>query len=177
MKQPFLVFVDGPMGSGKTTTTKLLNSEIPDTARIAFPDIKRLIPNYGENAKTIPIIKDVMSVMIDKYLEHGVSVVVEQITRQDGIQSLKDIADKHGARFFAYRMSAPKDVRFERVKERTRQMMGVEILPESKVEELRGFFEPNDRFYEDNPSDLSVEIDTSVNNPEEIIKIIKNNLL
>jgi predicted AAA+ superfamily ATPase len=51
MQKPFLIFVDGPMGSGKTTTTKLLNTELPDTARIAFPDIKRLIPNYSENEK------------------------------------------------------------------------------------------------------------------------------
>lgn len=176
MKQPFLIFIDGPMGSGKTTTTKLLNSELPDTARIAFPDIKRLIPNYGENAKTIPIIKDVMAVMIDKYLEHGVSVVVEQITKQDGIQSLKDIADKHGARFFAYRMSAPKDVRWERVQERTRLMMEVEKLSESKVTELHGYFEPNNEFYENNPSNLSVEIDSLNNDPKKVVEIIKENI-
>ena len=112
MIKTFIIFVDGPMGSGKTTTSKLLNSELPDTARIAFPDIKRLIPNYKENEKTIPIIKDVMVAMIDKYLEHGVSVVVEQITKQEGIEKLKQIADKHEATFLAYRMSAPKDVRW-----------------------------------------------------------------
>jgi predicted ABC-type ATPase len=173
MTQSFLVFVDGPMGSGKTTTTKLLNSELPNTARIAFPDIKRLIPNYGENAKTIPIIKEVMAVMIDKYLEHGVSVIVEQITKKEGIQLLKDIADKHQAKFFAYRMNAPKDVRWERVKERTRLMMEVEKLPESKVEELRGYFDPNNEFYESNPSDLSVQIDSFTNNPELVVEIIK----
>tara|TARA_B100001989_G_scaffold250773_1_gene228539 strand:+ start:2011 stop:2547 length:537 start_codon:yes stop_codon:yes gene_type:complete len=176
MQKPFIVFIDGPMGSGKTTTTKLLNSELPDTARIAFPDIKRLVPNYRENEITISVIKEVMAVMIEKYLEHGVSVVVEQITKQEGIHSLKDIADKHGARFFAYRMSAPKDVRWERVKERTRLMMKVETLSESKVEELRGYFEPNNKFYEDNPSDVSVEIDSLENNPKQVVEMIKENL-
>ncbi len=176
MKQTFLIFVDGPMGSGKTTTTKLLNTELPDTARVAFPDIKRLIPNYGENAKTISVIKDVMSVMIDKYLEHGVSVIVEQITKQEGITKLKLIAEKHGADFFAYRMSAPKDIRWERVKERTRQMMEVETLPESKVEELRGYFEPNNEFYEENPSDLSVQIDSFANSSDSVVEIIKKNI-
>jgi predicted kinase len=176
MQQPFLIFVDGPMGSGKTTTTKLLNTQLPDTARIAFPDIKRLIPNYTENAKTIPVIKEVMKVMIDKYLEHGVSVVVEQITKQEGIKLLKEIAEKHDARFFAYRMCSPKDVRWERVKERTREMMGVEKLPESKADELSGYFEPNNKFYEENLSELSIQIDTHNNSPEEVVEIVKNNL-
>jgi len=176
MKQPFLIFVDGPMGSGKTTTTKLLNSELPDTARVAFPDIKRLIPNYGENSKTIPIIKDVMAVMIDKYLECGVSVVVEQVSKQDGIEKLKQIAEKRNAPFFAYRMTAAKATRWERVKERTRQMMEIEELPESKVAELQGYFEPNNRFYEENPSDLSIEIDTGNNNSAEVVEIIKGNI-
>lgn len=176
MKQTFFIFVDGPMGSGKTTITKLLNSELSDTARIAFPDIKRLIPNYKENEKTIPVIKEVMKVMIDKYLELGVSVVVEQITKQDGIKKLKEIAEKHNATFLAYRMSAPKDVRWQRVQERTRQMMEMEKLPESKIEELHGYFEPNHAFYQENPSDMSIQIDTSVNNPEEVIELIKSNL-
>jgi predicted kinase len=176
MKQPFLIFVDGPMGSGKTTTTKLLNTQLPDTARIAFPDIKRLIPNYRENEKTIPVIKDVMKVMIDKYLEHGVSVVVEQITKQEGIEALHTIAEKQHARFYAYRMSAPKDVRWERVKERTREMMDLESLPASKIDELRGYFEPNNKFYEENPSDLSISIDTRANNPAEVAELIIGNL-
>lgn len=175
MKQTFLIFIDGPMGSGKTTTTKLLNSELPDTARVAFPDIKRLIPNYKENEKTIPIIKDVMGAMIDKYLEHNVSVVVEQITKQEGIKVLEGIAQKHNAKFFAYRVNAPKDVRWERVKERTREMMGIEKLPESKVDELRGYFEPNNKFYEEHPSDLSIQIDTLAHSPAEVVGLIKSN--
>ena len=176
MKKPFLIFIDGPMGSGKTTITKLLNEELPDTARIAFPDIKRLIPNYKENEKTIPIIKQVMKVMIDKYLEHGVSVVVEQVTRQEGIELLKEIAEKHNAAFFAYRMNAPRDVRWERVQERTRQMMEVDILPKSKIEELYGYFEPNNEFYEENPSAWSIEIDTVTNSPAEVTEFIKTNI-
>jgi predicted kinase len=79
--------------------------------------------------KTIPIIKEVMKAMVDTYLKHGVSVVVKQISKQEGIQLLKELAEKHSAAFFAYRMSAPKDIRWERVKERTQLMMEIEQLP------------------------------------------------
>lgn len=88
------MFVDGPMGSGKTTTTKLLNEKLPDAARIALPDIKRLIPNYKENERSLSVIREVMKVMIDKYLELGVSVIVEQITRAEGVELLKNTAAK-----------------------------------------------------------------------------------
>lgn len=79
MNRPFLILIDGPMGSGKTNTSKLLNEKMPDTARVALPDINRLIPNYGENQHTLHVIREVMKVMVDKYLEHGVSVVIEQM--------------------------------------------------------------------------------------------------
>ncbi len=176
MKQPFLIFVDGPMGSGKTTTTKLLNSQLPDTARIAFSDIKRLIPDYKENEKTKPVIREVVKVMIDKYLEFGVSVVVEQVAKREEIEELKKIAENRSVPFHAYRMDAPKHVRWERVQERTRDIMDVSELPDSKVVELQGYFETNDKFYEENPSNLSTYIDTLVHDPTEVVAIIKNNL-
>ncbi len=176
MKSLFLILVDGPMGSGKTTTTKLLSQKLPDAARIAFPDIKRLIPNYKENEKTLPVIREVMKVMIDKYLELDTSVIVEQIAKADGIEILKGIAARHGAKFFAYRLSAPKEVRMERVKERTRGMMEIPELPESKVLELKSYFGPNDEFYIINPSNLVSIIDTQELGPEQVVDVIINNI-
>src|ERR1035437_7202222 len=143
---PFLILVDGPMGSGKTTTTKLLSEKLPGAARVALPDIKRLVPNYRENEKTLEVIREIMKVMVDKYLELGVSVIVEVITKADSIESFRSIALKHNASFFAYRLSAPKEIRMERVCERTKEMMGVEELPPAKITELKGYFEPNDQF-------------------------------
>lgn len=168
----FLILVDGPMGSGKTTTTKLLSEKLPDAARIAFPDIKRLVPNYKENEKTLPVIREVMRVMIDKYLEFGVSVIVEHITKAEGVQILKDLAEQREAKFMAYRLSAPKDVRMIRVCERARQMMNVPELPESKVAELTGYFESNDQFYTSNPSDLISIINTEELNPDQVAETI-----
>ncbi len=177
MTTSFLILVDGPMGSGKTTTTKLLNQKLPDTARVALPDIKRLVPNFKENKETLTVIREVMKVMIDKYLEHGVSVIVEQITKAEGVEILKNIAEKHGAKFYAYRLTAPKDIRLNRVHERTKEMMGVTELPQSKIDELAGYFEPNDKFYLDNPISTAGSIDTQELNPEEVAETIIGKLL
>lgn len=172
MTTPFLIFIDGPMGSGKTTTTKLLNQKLPDTARIAMPDIKRFIPNYKENKDTLVVLREVMVAMIDKYLEHGVSVIVELVTKNEGVEILKRIADKHSARFYAYRLTADRDIRFDRVNKRTKEMMNVEDLSESKIEELLNYFEPNDQFYLDNQSKVVELIDTQNMDPEQVTEYI-----
>lgn len=176
MKTPFLIFIDGPMGSGKTTTTKLLNQKLPDTARIAMPDVKRLVPNYKENPNHLVVIRAVMAAMIDTYLANGVSVIVEQVATAEGLEKLKDITEKRDAKFFAYRLSAPKDTRKVRVDERTKVDMGVTELPQDKVEQLAGYFEPNDQFYIDNPTNLSEPIDTGKMNPDEVTNFIISKL-
>ncbi|MEI8062349.1 MAG: AAA family ATPase [bacterium] len=172
MTTPFLIFIDGPMGSGKTTTSKLLNHKLPDTARVAMPDIKRLVPNYKENPNTLIVLKDVMGAMVDKYLEHRVSVIVELVTKAQGVEMLRNIAEKHGAKFYAYRLTAPKDHRQARVHERTKEMMGVTELPKSKIDELTGYFEPNDQFYINNPVSTIDFIDTEKMNPEQVTDFI-----
>ncbi len=176
MTTPFLILVDGPMGSGKTTTTKLLSEKLPDAARVALPDIKRLVPNYRENEQTLTVIREVMRVMIDTYLKFGVSVIVEQITRAEGVALLRKIAEQHGATFSAYRLTAPKAVRLKRVHERTREMLGVPALPQSKIDELSNYFEPNDAFYTNNPVDAAETIDTQDMTAEQVAEVILSKL-
>lgn len=170
---PFLIFIEGPMGSGKTTTSKLLNQKLTDTARVAMPDIKRLIPNYKENKNTLVVLRDVMNAMVDTYLKHNVSVIVELVTKSDGVEILKETAKKHGAQFFGYRLGAPKDIREKRVHERTREMLDVETLSQTKIDELTEYFEPNDQFHIDNPIADGVEyVDTEKMSPEEVVEWI-----
>jgi len=176
MTTPFLIFIDGPMGSGKTTTTKLLNQKLPDTARIAMPDIKRLVPNYKENPKTLVVLKDVMGAMIDKYLEHGVSVIVELVTTANGIEMLKNIAEKHNATFYGYRLFAHEDKRQTRVHERTKEMMSVSELPQTKIDELTDYITKNNQFYVDNPVSSIESINTTEINPEQVVEIILNKI-
>jgi len=164
------------MGSGKTTTSKLLNQKLPDTARVALPDIKRLVPNFREDSKTLNTIREVMRAMIETYLKNDVSVVVEQITKADGAHLLKEITERNGATFHGYRLTAPKEIRWNRVLERTKCMMEVSELPQSKIDELAGYFEPNHQFYIDNPIEISETVNTDEFNTDEVISHIINNL-
>lgn len=60
----------------------------------------------------------------------------------------------------------------KRVIERTRLMMTVPELPQSKITELEGYFEPNDKFYADNPSSLVSVIDTQNLSAEQVVEFI-----
>ena len=164
------------MGSGKTTTTKLINQKLPDSARIALPDIKRLVPNYKETEGTLSVVREVMKVMIDKYLECGVSVVVECISKSEGVEAFKAIAESRNAAFRAYRLTAPKDERWSRVQERTREMMDVPELSPEKIAELEGYFEPNHQFYIDNPIPKAELIDTDQLSADDVAEIIISTL-
>jgi len=176
MNKLFIILIDGPMGSGKTTTSKLLNEKLPDTARIALPDIKRLVPSFRENPETLRIIREVMLAMIDKYLVNGVNVIVDQITKSEGANLLKETAEKYGGSFYGYRLTANKELRWNRVKERTRQMMEAELLPQNKIDELLGYFEPNDLFYAHNPIEISETIATDQLAPEQVADLIISKL-
>ena len=165
---PFLIFIDGPMGSGKTTSTKLLNQKLPDSARIALPDIKRLVPNYQESEGTLSVAREVMKAMTTVYLSADVSVIIECISKAEGIASFQAIAEKHNASFFVYRLTASKETRWKRVQARTCEMMGVSELPPEKIKELEGYFEPNHAFYINNPVLISKTIDTELMKPEQV---------
>lgn len=113
-----------------------------------------------------------MHVMIDKYLQRGVSAIVELMTTTDDAETLRGIAHKYGATFNAFRLTAPADLRLARVHERTREMMDIIELPQSKIDELVGHFERDEKFFVDNPLDVAETIDTQSMTPEQVASTI-----
>lgn len=172
MIPPYIIHVDGPMGSGKTSTTKLLNQKLPNAARVARADIKRLIPNYRENEEFHSLTRSVMHAMIDKYLEYGVGVIVELMSDAEGAEDLKGLAQKYGASYHAFRLTAPADLRLARVHARTREMMAINELPQSIIDVLVWNFELDEKFFSDNPLDVAETIDTHSKTAEQVANAI-----
>lgn len=118
MNKKFLIIIDGPMGSGKTTVSALLHKKLKRTAHIGLDRIKWFISDFKRAPKDNDIVRSVVSVMTKEYLKQGISVIIEQGMRKERIDALKKVAKQSHARFLAYQLTAPKAVLLKRVHQR-----------------------------------------------------------
>ena len=130
---PFLILIDGPMGSGKTTVSKILHSKLKRTSYIGLDRIKRYISDFRRNPTDNEISRNVVLVMTGEYLKQGISVIVEQGMREEYIRLLKKVAKKHKAKCFIYQLDAPKKLLQERVLKRTK-LLKKPIISKSRIE-------------------------------------------
>jgi predicted kinase len=116
----FLILIDGPMGSGKTTVAKIIHSKLKRTAYIGLDRIKRYISDFKKNPTDNEISRNVVSAMASEYLKQGISVIIEQGMKDNYIKLLKKIAKKNKAECFIYQLDASKELLTKRVIERTK---------------------------------------------------------
>ncbi len=163
------------MGSGKTTTSKLLNEVIIRSARVALPDIRRFVSgNHREHGE---ITRQVMLDMAHSYLQSNIPVIIETVCGEEYISKCAALADEHNCPLHTYYISADEDIRWQRVCERTRQMMNMELLPEDKIEELKPIFVENKAFYARQGENLGQILDTSNLAVDGVVHKIKNDVL
>jgi predicted kinase len=117
----FLLVIDGPMGSGKTTVSKLLHAKLKRTAHLGLDRIKWFISDFKRIPADNEIVRNVVLVMAKEYLRQGVSVIIEQGMRKKQISILRRVTKQYGARFFIYQLDAPKKLLFRRIKQRPKK--------------------------------------------------------
>ena len=162
----------GPMGSGKTTTSKLLNESIVPSARVALPDVRRLVSgNHREHGE---VTRQVMLDISTSYLQSNIPVIIETVCGEEYIKKCAALAKAQSCRFYPYFIFADESLRWDRVCERTRQMMEVEKLPDSKIKELEPVFADNKAFYDKQTGDLGEVLDTSDLSIEAVVQKIKD---
>ena len=172
MSQKFLILLHGPMGSGKTTTSKLLHESIVPSARVALPDVRRLVS--GNHRQHGDITRQVMLDMTHSYLRSNIPVIIETVCGEEYIKKCAELATSNACQLYAYYITADDTIRWQRVVERTRQMMDVAQLPDSKMEELKPIFSDNQDFYTGQNGDLGQIIDTSGLTIDEVVLKIKD---
>ncbi len=128
----FILLVDGMSGAGKSTTVSYLASDLPRTAIIGFDKIKRFISDFKRGTKDNVISRKITHAMARKYLELGLSVIVEQSfkTPQE-ISWYEDLAKEHNIPCVKYQIHSDPDEALRRVIKRTKENNG--DLPESRA--------------------------------------------
>lgn len=170
MRSGFIILLHGPMGSGKTTVSKLLHEKCLPAARVALPDIRRLIS--GDHHKTADTARLVMYEMTSVYCDQKIPVIVEVVCNEDTIKKYKILASKNNISFLAFRLNADPEVRWKRVCNRTAEMMNVNELSKEKLAELKDYFDTNNTFYTKQKGVVGVEFDTSTISAQKVCDFI-----
>jgi predicted kinase len=165
--QKFLLIIDGPMGSGKTTVSTLLHKKLKRTAHIGLDRIKWLISDFKKVTADNDIVRNIILAMTKEYLRQGINVIVEQGMTKERIENLTKIAKKYDARLLGYQLDAPKEVLFNRIAERQK------LNKKTTVSKAR--IERNYQFHLQNKYTGLVLLDTEKLNAQQIAnRILKD---
>ncbi len=127
----FIVILDGPMGSGKSTTGELVAEKLKRTALINQDKIKWFLSDYRRSIKDNNIVRSVFYAMVDAYLKQGINLVISQgITKTTSkVDRFTALAKKYNFKLFIYHLDAPKAVLVKRVRIASRKKLFKNFKP------------------------------------------------
>lgn len=166
-----LILIDGPMGSGKTTVSKMLQKNIKSkTALISLDRLKAIVSDYKLDSKEhLNLASNSGAAIANVYLKDGIDTIVEKaFTREEFIkQFLRNIKIK--CKKFIYQLEAPLEIRITRVKKRPLPLGVKKRSPKSKV--VR-----NDSHYKEFKYTKAIVFDSSKLTPRQIVNRIVNDI-
>ncbi len=123
----FVIVIHGPMGAGKTALADMLHDEIADTAHFGADHIKWLVSDFRNVSSHTKVAQNMIPVMAEGYLTQGINLILEQAFSAEEIKFLELIAQKFGAKFYVYGLSAERSTLNKRIIERTQRLGKPEI--------------------------------------------------
>lgn len=119
MQKQFLILLDGMTGSGKTTTASFIFQKLPRTAWIGMDKVKRFISDFEKGKRDNKIAKDIIFEMTKKYLELGISVIVDQpVKDEEELAKYENLVKEFGVECYKFQLFTTPEIAFNRVKER-----------------------------------------------------------
>ena len=135
MRKPFLIILDGPMGSGKSTVAQLLQKRIKEkTALISLDKLKRIVSNYKlDSYEHLRLAAKAGASMTNLYLKEGIDVIVEKaFIKEEFLKSFVN-SIKTKSKIFIYQIEVPFDIGLSRIKER--EKLKEKGIPKNKLKE------------------------------------------
>ena len=115
----FLVIIDGPMGSGKTTIGKILHKELKRTVVLSSDMIKFFLSDFERGERDNAITSAVLIQMCKEYIKQGINIVLAQgFWKKEYLEPYLQMAKENNLDVLIYQCEAPEDFLLERIKNR-----------------------------------------------------------
>ena len=116
----FIIILDGPMGSGKSTVGELLSKKLKRTALINEDKIKWFISDFKRCKRDNAITRSVLIEMAKEYSRQKINLIIAQGFSKTGrpLAPFIEIAKNSKSKLFIYHLDAPKEILLERIKNR-----------------------------------------------------------
>ena len=157
------------MGSGKTTISSLLHSKLPRTALLGMDKIKWLLSDF-QRTNDYDLVSKVMVGMCKTFLEQGCNLLIEQaFWKKEYVQPYIDLANEFKTNLYFYQLEAPVGV----LKKRAQGRPNTPKKP--PVTNVR--IDENIKKWQENRYEFGRNIDTEKLSPEEVVKLILQDII
>lgn len=163
----FVISIDGPKGSGKTTIASLLKQRLPNMIMFSLDEFRRSIPGAIPTEEYNKIAFDLLLLRVMEQVNQQKDVIIDSgLTEERAIALKEAIRDSFG-NWRAYALTAPHDVLLARLKRRDQDN-------KRRTNEER--FERSYERQQQKSFEGITMIDTTVLTPEEITERIVKDL-
>ncbi len=137
MSKRFILIIQGPMCSGKSSVAKILISKYPELFHASGDNIKWFISDYSaEKYSGKGIITRLLSSLVSQAVLESLSVLIEgNVGLQKDVKIFSDIAEKNEFNFIQVNIEAPYNVLLDRFNKRVEDALEKKTNISVKTEE------------------------------------------
>ncbi len=114
----YLILLDGPKGSGKTTLSELLKNNLLNTEFFSLDHERKLLERTdsidNDNKRAFQVITE----KLKSVFEQNKNAVIDSGISEEHLKTLEMISNEYNVQFHKFSLVAPYDVLHSRVKER-----------------------------------------------------------
>lgn len=171
LKKVFII-LDGPMGSGKTTTAKILHQRLPRTVFISWDELKGLISGYGQEKGDKMILANIQKSLVISGVENRLNILLDAgFAQGNRMMYFNRLAKQNKYALLVYQFTAPHQVLLQRALSRPKLFWEKKkISPARIIKNLRAYRANKYR------GKIKAEINSGHLTSDQIVKIILKDL-
>jgi deoxyadenosine/deoxycytidine kinase len=171
LSQQKIIIIDGPVGAGKTTLSRILHYKFKRTALLSVDHIKWLVSDFAKTKKEETIANDIVLGMCASYFKYGFSVILERSFLYPGIiNPFLKLARKNHIAALVYQLEASRKILMARVR---RRPINPEVRCNTSLEKYR---QKMNLYFKHKYSHARLIINSNRFRPKQIMELVLNDI-